>query len=394
MIHWNIELVKNATEERGDKLLSKEYINSKLKLRFLCHICGKEFESNWANYYFCNHRHKDCVFEKQKNREKYSPQEMIDYMTKFEYKVLDSDMSKGGKSYLNVICPNGHEYSVRFSNFVKGYRCKKCSAKESSKKRQFTFNEINQYVVEHGNGDLLLSNEYEHYDIKLEFLCHRCGKSWFSTFNNFKIGSRCPACSRKDANEKLVYSSANESYNYGSEYAYLLEEWDWDLNIVDPYSISPGSEIRVNWICSKCGHKWVAKACKRSKENTGCPKCKSSKGEKKLLKFFIDNNIKNEPQYRDFSCRDKYPLPFDYAVWINDVLVLIEYQGILHFKKSDYFGGDEKFEDRKRKDKIKREYCKNNNIKLIEIPYWDFNNIEQILTQELNLQRKEDIIIG
>ena len=37
------------------------------------------------------------------------------------------------------------------------------------------------------------------------------------------------------------------------------------------------------------------------------------------------------------------------------------------------------------KDNIKTQYCKDNNIKLIRIPYWDFDNIEEILKKELNL---------
>ena len=35
---------------------------------------------------------------------------------------------------------------------------------------------------------------------------------------------------------------------------------------------------------------------------------------------------------------------------------------------------------------IKTVYCKENNIKLIRIPYWEFNNIENILSKELNLK--------
>ena len=35
---------------------------------------------------------------------------------------------------------------------------------------------------------------------------------------------------------------------------------------------------------------------------------------------------------------------------------------------------------------MKTQYCKDNNIKLVRIPYWNFNNIENILKQELNLE--------
>ena len=40
------------------------------------------------------------------------------------------------------------------------------------------------------------------------------------------------------------------------------------------------------------------------------------------------------------------------------------------------------FKTRKIKDKIKSVYCQENNIKLVRIPYWDFNKIECILKDE------------
>ena len=36
-------------------------------------------------------------------------------------------------------------------------------------------------------------------------------------------------------------------------------------------------------------------------------------------------------------------------------------------------------------DNIKSQYCKDNNIKLIIIPYFEFDNIEKILKKELNI---------
>lgn len=56
-------------------------------------------------------------------------------------------------------------------------------------------------------------------------------------------------------------------------------------------------------------------------------------------------------------------------------------------KSKAKFGG--KFKLQQKRDQIKRDYCKNNNIKLIEIPYWDFDKIEQILTKELKLKKEE-----
>lgn len=34
-----------------------------------------------------------------------------------------------------------------------------------------------------------------------------------------------------------------------------------------------------------------------------------------------------------------------------------------------------------------RQYCKEHGIKLIEIPYWDYDNIETILNKELDINK-------
>lgn len=43
------------------------------------------------------------------------------------------------------------------------------------------------------------------------------------------------------------------------------------------------------------------------------------------------------------------------------------------------------FEKTQKHDEIKTQYCIDHNIHLIRIPYWDFDNIEEILKKELNI---------
>ena len=79
------------------------------------------------------------------------------------------------------------------------------------------------------------------------------------------------------------------------------------------------------------------------------------------------------------------PLPFDF--YLPDYNTCIEYDGIQHFEVVDYFGGLDGFITTKIRDTIKNEYCKSKNIKLIRIPYWGFDNIENILKKELNIKK-------
>jgi hypothetical protein len=61
------------------------------------------------------------------------------------------------------------------------------------------------------------------------------------------------------------------------------------------------------------------------------------------------------------------------------------FYGEQHFKPMGYFGGEKKLLYTQQNDKIKNEYCKNNNIRLIRIPYYNINNIDEILRRELTM---------
>lgn len=71
-------------------------------------------------------------------------------------------------------------------------------------------------------------------------------------------------------------------------------------------------------------------------------------------------------------------------IYIPQLSVGIEYQGIQHYQPIDYFGGKEGFEKRLLLDKQKKELCKKNGIKLIE---WNYNvepnktNLKEILSK-------------
>ncbi|KAK2245402.1 hypothetical protein XC29_00195 [Clostridioides difficile] len=58
----------------------------------------------------------------------------------------------------------------------------------------------------------------------------------------------------------------------------------------------------------------------------------------------------------------------------------MEYDGEFHFK--EYFEG-QNFNKNLLHDEMKNDYAKEKNIKLIRIPYWDFDNIEEILDKEI-----------
>lgn len=62
--------------------------------------------------------------------------------------------------------------------------------------------------------------------------------------------------------------------------------------------------------------------------------------------------------------------------------ILIECQGQQHYMPVEIFGGEQQFKKQKEYDNKKKEYCLNKNLKLIEIPYWDYEKIDEKYIKE------------
>ena len=122
-----------------------------------------------------------------------------------------------------------------------------------------------------------------------------------------------------------------------------------------------------------------------------CPFCKQSKGEKLIEKYFIQHNIYFEPQKQFNGCKVINNLKFDF--YVPKFNICIEYDGEFHYR--DIFkNGD--LEKQKNRDLTKNNFCIKNNMKLIRIPYWNFDKIYDILdmvlsSKDVNINKiKED----
>jgi hypothetical protein len=139
-----------------------------------------------------------------------------------------------------------------------------------------------------------------------------------------------------------------------------------------------------------------------NRENiTGCPYCvenkkyKFSKGEKKIEEVLNNIGIINIRQFTFDDCKDINLLPFDFYLPIENKC--IEFDGQHHFKPITFNGisKNEAIINHQKTiehDEIKNTFCKNNNIELLRIPYYEYNNIESKLLTFLG--KENNIIIN
>jgi len=112
----------------------------------------------------------------------------------------------------------------------------------------------------------------------------------------------------------------------------------------------------------------------------GCPICNSSKGEILIENILKKLNILYKKEVKFNNCKDKDYLKFDF--YLPNHNLCIEYDGIQHFKPIKAWNGEKGFKLVQKRDNIKNNYCKINNIKLLRFNYREKNQ-EKIETKIL-----------
>lgn len=124
-----------------------------------------------------------------------------------------------------------------------------------------------------------------------------------------------------------------------------------------------------------CGNTFVglpAKVFSETRPTQSCGCTLRSAREILIESFLLEIGANYDTQVKFFDCRLEYVLRFDFGIYSYDdeLLMLVEYDGKQHYEPIDYFGGQEGFEQTILRDRIKDEYCLQNNILLHRIPYY------------------------
>ena len=111
--------------------------------------------------------------------------------------------------------------------------------------------------------------------------------------------------------------------------------------------------------------------------------CLQSKAEYKINQIFTSQNIPFETQKTFSTCKiNEALLRFDF--YLPNENILIEYDGIQHFQCTGTgWDTQEKLKKTQRYDDFKNNWCKENHIPLIRIPYTQFNNLSWTFLQTL-----------
>lgn len=342
--------------------------------------CGEEFETTFSSFKGQNKQQcNKCGIKIRSRKKKLSYEEV----KKFIEVESDSGCNLLSKEYINnsskmlLECSCGNKFEVSFTKFKDRNKrqCNKCSNKNRANKLKRTMNEFKKEVYERvGDEYVVVEGEvYVNSKINIRMKHNLCGHIWNVTPDSFLLKSTgCPKCNRpnyyRDTKQfkKEVSTLTNGEYQVLGEYKSARDK----------------TLIRHN--IKECGYEWDITP-DNFLSGTRCPQCNASKGEEKI-RLYIESceiNYKIQYSFDNLIGINGGLLKFDFAIFDfnNNLLFLIEYDGEFHFEKQyDYDG----FETLQIHDGLKNQYCKDNKIELLRIPYWEFDNIESIIQNQLD----------
>lgn len=374
MVKNTYEEVKETFKELGYELISQDYSGKDKPLEY---YCLKHKDKGVQTIKFkqilngrkCDYCKKEMAEEKFKNK-LYSIFPNLIITGKFTYM----------KSRVRVKCTiHDYEWEPYAYNLTSGFGCPLCGRERTAKSSRKPLDVILKELSEKQPNAHVVSDisKIKSTSSRVKMKCDICDTEWEATIANLtkkKNTTSCPNCSI----ERVARSCRKTLEQFQKE----TEELG---SLVEP--IGEYSNIHTPILCR----------CKIHKDKTfyqipttilngsnSCPKCVPYKHEKEMLSVLDKYHLKYTPQKRFKDCKDKKQLPFD--AYLDDCNIAIEYDGEGHYKaiprtKND--DGSKSLYRTQKHDAIKTEYCKDNNIPLIRIPYWEQNNIETYLIGQL-----------
>lgn len=316
-----------------------------MKVKKICQYCGNEYyveKSQENRSKFCS----DKCFRANKNKQvEYN----CDYCGK-PFMITKSQVDK-----------------VKYGQKRGLYCCSQC-AKDVQKPK---WEDIVSLFEEHNYE--LISTEYINAKTKLKYICR---KHWDKgvqsiTYGNLKYGFGCTYCGneRTVESKRLTFEEVKKIFDNTDKI--LLEQDYVNTSLPMAYICKNHPEVGIQYMCTSNAYTQY------------CPYCNILKGEYKISKFLIKNNIKFEIHKTFDNLFGVKGGKLSYDFYLPDYNLLIEFQGEQHKRSVEYFGGDEQFKIQQEHDRRKRNYAQNSNIELLEIWYYEFSNIENILNNRL-----------
>jgi hypothetical protein len=360
MLSWE-EIVKRGKQHNKTVICEVEKRSGKHRYFLIkCNLCKTEKESTTDHF--------NCCFicgKSQKQLNNFLEEAKIIHGNKFNYDYIYFKNWRSPVS--NILCRICNKsFSQTPACHFKSYGCK--CYKKIFYKEKFLKSCQKKYGNKF-NYDLI---EYDCMKTKIKIKCNQCNNIFEQRPSSHLSDSKgCPYCAVIGRTHALADFCNLAKKRHEEKFDYSFVEY------VNNYTM-------IKIFCKSCNNIFEQRPFSHL-YGQGCPSCdglrsSESKGENRVAKYLSKNNIEFIKNKTFKTLKDKSYLKPDF--YLSELNLFIEYDGEGHYFPCFGRTPEERqqvFEDGQRRDKIKNEWAKANNIPLLRIPYWDFDRIEELI---------------
>jgi len=266
----------------------------------------------------------------------------------------------------------GNEWMALPYHLLRGHGCPRCGIKNRVKHTRTHEEFVKE--LQNSNAQISLLSTYHKSRERVLCKCNLCGLEWSAYPYNLLSGYGCPSCGN--------YNSKIKNRNPEDNFISKLSKLNKDIRIIGDYQ---DTKTPVKCKCLICGNTWIATPSNLTNAHnhgTGCPRCRSSHGEKIIAQWLDDYNYKYDKQkkFDDLIGTGGGLLSYDF--YLSDKNLLIEYQGEFHDWTTQIQTEDD-FLRQVEHDRLKKEYADSHNINILYIWYYEIHDIYEILNRNI-----------
>ena len=258
---------------------------------------------------------------------------------------------------MKIICPIHGKFEMKpHSHISMKAGCPDCSKKQVAEKNRKSWEVLYKEILDvHGDKYEYDATSYSFVDKKIRIKCLKHG--WFKQrVSTHKNGSGCRKCQDELTGDRTKVTKKDfiirSNMMHGLKYDYR------NVVFVDQYT-------PVKIICNLHGE--FEQAPRDHYRGSGCQSCIESRGETSIRVYLDNHNINFETQKTFLGMEDDRPLKCDF--YLPGFNLVIEFNGKQHYEPVEFFGAYQGFVETVKRDKIKKKYCLDNDIKFEVIKY-------------------------
>lgn len=280
----------------------------------------------------------------------------------------------GNKSNLLWKCACGKSFNRSLGN-VTGLKRVMCEDCANTKSRQTAINKRHSYsevkLKFKENGYLLLEDEYINANTKMK--CVDDDGFLYETTYDMLVNSKVTPYKFHSTNKYSIHNISQYISKNNIDCEIISNEYiDYCTPLL--FKCSCGKTFKTNLSHFLYDNKFRCNVCSKNQSLISL----------KTETWLNENEIahKKEVSFSDLKSKNNKPLRYDF--YLKDLNILIEVDGKQHYEKA-WGITDDKFIENMNRDKAKDEYAVNNKIKLVRIPYYEYDNDNYVKILEENI---------